>query len=301
MNIRKITITVLFCWIFSGILAQSSSFTFAFCDYSQGKVFVMENEKIVWEHAAPESNDIWVLPNGNILFSTGKGVLEMTRENDTIFCYKSASNIFACQRLKNGNTFIGESNSGRLLEITPKGKIVREACVLPEGVTDAGHAYIRNARRLDNGNYLVTHYEGEKVTEYNKKGKVVRSFNLPGGPHSVARLSNGHTMVAIADKNTDPRIVELDKQGNTVWSLSNKDIPDESFKFMGGFHYFPDDGTLAVTNWLGHIRSGVGTHLFIVNKETKEIIYRIESESMKGIRTFSSIYLINPDNKISYH
>ena len=28
-----------------------------------------------------------VLPNGNLLFSTGKGVLEITRQNDTIFHY----------------------------------------------------------------------------------------------------------------------------------------------------------------------------------------------------------------------
>ena len=270
----------------------------AFCDYSQGKVFVMEGGKIVWEHAAPESNDIWVLPNGNILFSTGKGVLEMTRGNDTVFYYKSTSNIFACQRLKNGNTFVGESNSGRLLEITPKGKIVSETCILQEGVTDAGHAFMRNARLLDNGNFLVAHYEAEKVTEYDKKGKVVSSFNLPGGPHSVARLPDGHTMVSIADKNNDSRLVELDEQGNTVWSLTNKDIPGEPLKFLGGFHYFPD-GTLAIANWLGHLRNGTGIHLLIINKETKEILYKIEST--EGIKTISSIYLIKPGSNISYH
>ena len=105
-------------------------------------------------------------------------------------------------------------------------------------------------------------------------------------------------MVSIADKNKDSRIVELDKQGNTVWSLSNKDILGEPFKFLGGFHYFPD-GTLAITNWLGHLRSGTGTHLLIVKKETKEILHKIES--MEGVKTISSVYLIKPDSKVSYH
>lgn len=39
----------------------------------------------MWEHDAPLSNDIWVLDNGNLLFTKGNGVLEVTRNNDTIF------------------------------------------------------------------------------------------------------------------------------------------------------------------------------------------------------------------------
>lgn len=81
----------------------------------------------------------------------------MTRQNDTIFHYESQSPIFACQRLKNGNTFVGECVSGRMLEISPKGKIVKEVCILPEGVKDGGFAFMRNARRLDNGHFLVAH------------------------------------------------------------------------------------------------------------------------------------------------
>ena len=46
------------------------------------------------------------------------------------------SPIFACQRLKNGNTFIGECNAGRLLEVSPDGNIVSDICILPEGVSD---------------------------------------------------------------------------------------------------------------------------------------------------------------------
>ena len=297
MATKKLLITVLFfIWTLTNLFAQQP--TFAFCDYSQGKVFIVENEKIVWEHPAPESNDIWVLPNGNLLFSTGKGVLEVTRGYDTVFCYKSTANIFACQHLKNGNTFIGESNTGRLLEVTPKGEIIDEACILPEGVSDGGHAFMRNARKLENGNYLAAHYDAEKVTEYDKNGKVVQSFNIPGGPHSVARLPNGNTMVSVADKNKDSRIIELDKQGNVVWSLSNKDFPEEPFKFLGGFHYFPD-GTLAVTNWLGHLKNSSGVQLLIINKEKKEVIFKIES--MEGVKTFSSIYLIRPDDPVSFH
>ena len=280
----------------SPTLTQTNSF--AFCDYSQGKVFVMKDGKLVWEHPAPESNDIWVLPNGNILFTTGKGVLEMTLGYDTVFCYQSTSSIFACQRLKNGNTFIAECNAGRLLEVTPEGKIVSETCILPDSVRNAGHAFMRNARKLENGNYLVAHYGPEKVTEYNVKGEIVCSFDTPGGAHSVARLPNGHTMVSVADKKKDSHIVEFDIKGNVVWSLSNEDFTGEPFKFLGGFQYFAD-GTIAVTNWLGHGKEGTSAHLFIINKEKKEILSKIES--IEGVKTFSSIYFIDVDNSVFYH
>ena len=182
----------------SSLFAQTK--TFAGADYSQGIVFVMENNQMVWKHKAPDSNDLWILPNGNILFTTGHGVLEMTRQNDTIFHYESKSPVFACQRLKNGNTFVGECVTGRMLEISPKGKIVKETCILPKGVKDGGFAFMRNARRLDNGHFLVAHYGDQCVKEYDANGKVVWKLDVPGGPHSLTRLPNGHTLIAVADK-----------------------------------------------------------------------------------------------------
>lgn len=269
---------------------------FAGCDYSQGIVFVMENNEIVWQHKAPESNDIWVLPNGNLLFTIGKGVLEMTRQNDTVFHYASESPIFACQRLKNGNTFIGECTSGRLLEVSPQGKIVNEVCILPEGVTDGTFAFMRNARRLDNGHYLVAHYGGETVKEYDAKGKVVWEVAVPGGPHSAIRLPNGHTLVAVADKTQNPRIVELDKQGKTVWEFSNADIPGAPLKFLGGLHYFPD-GKILFTNWVGHVNPEERSHLFLIDKK-KSVLYTLKNR--EGIQTLSSVFSMDAAGK-SYH
>ena len=58
---------------------------------------------------------------------------------------------------------------------------------------------MRNARRLDNGHFLVAHYGPQCVTEYDMNGKVVWNLDVPGGPHSLTRLSNGHTLIAVAD------------------------------------------------------------------------------------------------------
>lgn len=285
---------ILSCICCLATVAQCGNFAGA--DYSQGIVFIMENNRIVWQHKAPESNDIWVLPNGNLLFSTGKGVLEVTRQNDTVFHYASESPIFACQRLKNGNTFIGECNAGRLLEVSPDGNIVSDICILPEGVSDGTFAFMRNARKLDNGHYLVAHYGDECVKEYDQAGKVVWQVQIPGGPHSVIRLPDGHTLVAVADKTQNPRIVELDKQGKTVWEISNKDIPGKPLKFLGGMQYFPD-GRLLFTNWVGHVNPEQRNHLFLVDRE-KNILCTVENR--EGIQTMSSVFSLD-ENEKSYH
>ena len=293
-------IPVIACFLLAAIESGISQCnTYAFSDYTGGKVYVMENGKLVWEHDAPNSNDLWALPNGNLLFTTGNGVLEMTRQNDTVFHYSSGSSIFACQRLKNGNTFVAESDSGRLLEIAPDGKIVKTLCILPEGVADAGSAFMRNARRLDSGNYLVAHYKDQCVKEYNPKGKVVWQVNTPGGAHSVIRLPDGHTLVAVADAklpdgSKNPRIIEFDKKGNIVWEFSNKDIPDKPLRFMTGFQYF-SDGRLLLTNWSGHEQSPENeTHLLLINKQ-KEVLCR--QEFIDGIKTMSSVYSLEKQKR----
>ena len=279
-----ITLTVFTCF---EIRAQNDTF---FCaDYSGGKVFLMENEKIIWEYPAPFTDDLWVLPSGNMLFTSGHSVLEVNYEKDILFRYESSSYIFACQRLKNGNTFIGECNTGKMLEVDPGGNIVYEVSILPKGVVDGGFDFMRNARQLENGNYLVAHYGSEEVKEYNREGKEIWCVKVDGGPHSVIRLENGNTLVAVADRNQNPRILEINSEGKTVWSFSNSDLPDKSLNFIGGMHYLPG-GMLYFTNWVGHEKPKRRIHLFCVNRN-KEIL--LQQKGTKEFKTMSSIFSVD--------
>lgn len=294
---KRFYLSVLFLCFFGSLFAGGPSF--AFCDYSQGKVFIQENGEIVWEHKAPDSNDIWVLPNKNILFTAGKEVLEVSRKNDTIFHYTSESNIFACQRLKNGNTFIGECDNGRLLEVSPDGSIVKDVSILPFGVKTGGHAFMRNARCLDNGHYLVAHYGGKSVVEYDENGKAVWNIPVPGGVHSVIRLPSGNTLVAVTDKDNNPGVFEYDMAGNIVWSLTNKDLPG-TLKFAGGMHYL-SDGRLFLTNWVGHVDAKNPVHLLVIDKLSKKVLYKVSDRN--EIKTMSSVFALDALKKRvkSYH
>ncbi len=53
----RIYISILAVLFSVSLFAQTK--TFAGADYSQGIVFVMENNRIVWKHKAPDSNDLW--------------------------------------------------------------------------------------------------------------------------------------------------------------------------------------------------------------------------------------------------
>lgn len=265
-------------------------------DYTQGKVFIIsESGKVEWEYPASNCNDIWLLPNGNLLFNAGDGVKEVTREKEVVFSYESKSEIYACQRLPNGNTFIGECNSGSLLEVSPAGKIVKQINLLADGV-DGGHGFMRNARKLSNGNYLVAHYGLDKVCEYDSTGKMIMEIPIKGGPHSVIRLPNGNTLIACSDHNGEPRVVEVNKSGNIVWQLLKNELPGIELKFMTGMQCLPN-GNLVLTNWLGHNQFGKAPHAFEITRD-KKVVWIYNDNSI--LKTMSSIQLLDiPGNTIT--
>lgn len=278
---------------------QPSPTKFVCTDYSGGRVMLYENDSIVWEHEAPLSNDVWPLENGNILFTAGNAVLETTLDNDTVFYYNGGENhIFACQRLKNGNTFIGECESGRLLELSPSVKVVKEICILPKG-EKRRKSFIRNARRLDNGHYLVAHYGGKKAVEYDSDGKIVWEVPVLGGAHSVIRLPNGNTLVAVADADKNARILEFDPRKQIVWQLTNDDFPEKRpFKFLTGMQYIPEKDGLLITNWQGHGVKEDVPHLFFITRD-KKIVYTFGHRD--GIETLSSVCAVDCNSKNALH
>jgi hypothetical protein len=270
-------------------VAAPASHAFACTDYVQGKVFIVSKEgKIEWEYPAQNANDLAVLPNGNLLFNTGHGAREVTRAKEIVFDYQSKSEVYTCQRLPDGNTFVGECNSGRLLILNPKAEIVREVRLVPAG-KDAGHAYMRCARVLANGNFLVTHFADKVVKEYDATGKVVREIPAAGGPHSVIRLPNGNTVISCGDAPGGARVFEVDPQGVTVWQVQGEEVAGHSLKFPTGIQRLPNGNTL-ICNWLGHGQFGKSPHLVEVTPD-KRAVWSFADH--KAVRTISNVVLLD--------
>jgi hypothetical protein len=268
---------------------QGQGHRFACTDYSQGKVFIVSSEgRVEWEYPAPSCNDLWVLPNGNLLFNTGRGVKEVTRDKKVVFNYQSKSEIYACQRLRDGNTFVGECSSGRLLELDSTARIVKELRLLPEG-KDGGHLFMRNARRLENGGYLVAHYGEQVVREYDAQGKSVREIPAVGAPHSVIRLPNGNTLISCGDQKGGARVFEVDPAGKTVWQVQGEELPGISLKFMAGLQRLPNGNTV-MSNWLGHGQFGRAPHVIEVTPD-KRVVWTFSDH--KTMRSISSLQLLD--------
>lgn len=290
----------LLCILVCGIMtvtAQSESGMhyppFVCTDYTGGNVFVISAKgSIEWQYPAFSCNDIWALPNGNFLFNTGYGVKEVSRDKKVVFTYESKSEIYACQRLQNGNTFIGECTSGKLLEVSPDGKIVKQIRLLPDSV-DGGHGYMRNARKLKNGHYLVAHYGLDKVCEYDSLGSLVWECSVKGGPHSVIRLPEGNTLIACSDHNGEARVVEVDTTGKITWQVTKNELPGIELEFMTGMQCLPN-GDLVLTNWLGHNNFGKAPHAFEITRD-KKIVWTYISNP--AIKTMSSIQLLDGIDK----
>ncbi|HCY41899.1 MAG TPA: hypothetical protein DHV48_11175 [Prolixibacteraceae bacterium] len=262
---------------------------FVCTDYTQGRVFIVDEfGRVEWEYFARNCNDIWILPNGNLLFNTGNGVKEVTRNKEVIFNYESTSGIYACQRLPDGNTFIGECDSAKLLEVAPNGRIVKEIRLLPKGVKGSSH-FMRNARKLSNGHYLVSHYGLGVVREYDASGKVFWECLAPGGPHSAIRLPNGNTLIANADRIKNASLTEVDPSGKTVWEVRGDELPGISLKFLTGFQVL-SNGNIVMTNWLGHGEFGEAPHIIEITRDKKVVWAFFDHQTMK---TISSIQLLD--------
>jgi hypothetical protein len=244
--------------------------------------------KVEWEvECKYNSHDIHLLPNGNLLLHTAAAtVTEMTPKKEVVWTYtakpkegyKGGIEIHAFQRLADGSTMVAESGNQRIVEVDKDGKIVKEIALTVKNPNP--HRDTRMVRKLDTGNYLVCHEGDGCVREYDDKGKVVWEYKLdlagrprsPGhGPEGhgtevfgAIRLANGNTMIAGGNNN---RVLEVDKDGKTVWSIDQKELPGITLAWVTTLHVLPN-GNLIV----GNCHAGPDNpQLFEVTREKKVV------------------------------
>jgi len=234
-------------------------------------LFTADGKK-VWEYPAGTTYDAWLLANGNVLFSTGRGAKEVTLAKKVVWEYKTAGETFAVQRLANGNTLISEATAGRLVEVDAKGKVAKEIKLT---FTKGGHMCMRMARKTAAGTYLVAHTGDRVVREYNAAGKVIGELKPPGMAYEALRLDNGHTLVSHQNGAT-----EFDAAGEVVWAVTDKDLPQMGFKWINAITRLKNGNTL-LGNWLGHRQEGKGRQIFEVTPD-KKVVWQFEDHEAIG-------------------
>ena len=254
-----------------------------------GRVMILSPQgEVVWEHKCGLVHDAWRLPNGNVLYADG-AVAEVTPDKKIVFQYKSevgqGGGAFACQRLQDGNTLVGENSTGRVLEVDPQGKIVFKL-ELP-GMQQGSHDNMRMARKLANGNYLVCLKAGHLVQEYTPKGEVVLELKTGNIAFAAIRTPRGTTLVSTLD-----HVTEFDASGKKVWDLANTDLPGTKITNMTGIELLPG-GDLVIGCYAAYA-DGEGTGLLRVTRE-KKLVWSYANPKADG--SLMAVQSLDKDNK----
>ena len=232
--------------------------------------------KVVWEYPAEMSRDVWRLPNGNVLFcyndnydgqrnDNPSGVMEVTPDKKIVFHFKTTGQVWACQRLTNGNTLVGAASQGKLLVVDPLGSVVKTIILRNK----PGHSCLRYARVLPNGNFLVAEESSHTVCEYDAEGALVREIVTEFLPFAAVRLANGNTLIS-----GQFGIVEVDPAGKNVWRLNVIDVQELGIRWFAGVHVLPN-GNLFVCN------AGGKVPVFEINR-AKHIVWQCTEQLPLG-------------------
>jgi hypothetical protein len=202
------------------------------------KMFLIKDGKIIWTYQTGKSfeyDDVWMLSNGNILFSRMEYIAEITPDKKVVWRYDcnaakgtNHTEIHACQPIGLDKVmFVENGLPPRLKVINIKTGTVEVDHELPyNSAFGAGgiHPQFRRARITGDGTYLIAFLNLGYVAEYDKDFKEIWRYKSTK-PWAALRLKNGNTLIT---DETDNITREVNRKGETVWELNGKtDLPPE--------------------------------------------------------------------------
>jgi hypothetical protein len=194
------------------------------------KILLVNDGKIVWTYSTGsgwEYDDVWMLSNGNILFSRMQYVAEVTPEKQIVWRYDAptGTEIHTCQPIGLDKVlFVLNGLPPKLMVVNIKTKKVLVQHELPEpSTTGMVHGQFRRVRYTAQGTYLVPFLEMNQVIEYDKHFKQIWKYEI-NTPWAAVRLPNGNTLIT---DEKDILLREVNPQSQTVWELRPTDLPEQ--------------------------------------------------------------------------
>lgn len=197
------------------------------------KMFLINKGKILWTYSTGSGNeydDVWMLSNGNILFTRMQYIAEITPKKEVVWRYDApkGTEIHACQPIGLDKVlFMQNGTPPKLIVFNIKTNKMEVEHEMPYDSLKGVHAQFRRVRYTAQGTYLVPFMLMDKVVEYDKNFKEIWSYNI-NRPWAAIRLKNGNTLIT-DEKDILTREVNPAKQ--TVWELKREDIPKE-YRFI---------------------------------------------------------------------
>jgi hypothetical protein len=194
------------------------------------KILLVNDGKVTWTYSTGsgwEYDDVWMLSNGNILFTRMQYVAEVTPEKQVVWRYDApaGTEIHTCQPIGLDKVlFVLNGTPPKLMVVNIKTGKVEVQHDLPAMSTDPKmiHAQFRRARYTAQGTYLLSFLQMDQVVEYDKDFKEIWRYAIKS-PWAAVRLKNGNTLI------TDEKDIltrEVNPKGETVWELKPDDLPE---------------------------------------------------------------------------
>jgi len=265
-------------------------------------MFIVRDGKIVWSYSIPlhpvpganqEFDDATLLANGNIIFSRMSGAGEVSPDKKLVWDYPAppGTEIHSIQSLGKDRVLIMRNgNPAQALIInTANGKTEKEIPI-PTTVTGT-HGQFRHIRMTPAGTLLVPHLGEGKVVEYDLEGKALWSVEAKS-PWSAVRLKNGNTLIA---GDWSGYVREVNPKGETVWEITQKDIPDfKLFNLQTASRLA--NGNTVICNWCaGNPKSEewAGTVQVFEVTPDKKVVWALSSWTDPDLGPSTSIQLLD--------
>jgi hypothetical protein len=199
-------------------------------------IFLVNKGQIIWTYSTGpgcEYDDIWMMSNGNILFTRMQYIAIITPNKEVIWRYDApeGTEIHGCQPIGLDKVlFVQNGQPPKLFVMNNKTKAIEAEHNLPvDTLTDKKfiHAQFRRVRCTDQGTYLVPFLELGRVVEYDRNFNEIWRYEIKT-PWAAIRLKNGNTLITDeADKLTR----EVNPKKETVWEIRPSDLP-EKYRFI---------------------------------------------------------------------
>jgi outer membrane protein assembly factor BamB len=194
------------------------------------KMFLVNDGKVIWTYSTGkgwEYDDIWLLSNGNILFSRMAYAAEVTPQKKIIWRLDApkGTEIHAVQPVGLDKVLVMENGTpAKLMIINKKSGAIEVSHDFPEANNGASvHGQFRRARITAQGTYLLPYLSGDKVVEYDKNFQEIWSYSIRS-PWAAIRLKNGNTLIS---DERDELAREVNPKGETVWEFKLSELPPE--------------------------------------------------------------------------
>jgi hypothetical protein len=200
------------------------------------KIFLVNDGKILWTYSTGkgwEYDDVWMLSNGNILFTRMQYIAEVTPQKQVVWRYDApeGTEIHACQPIGLDRVlFIQNDLPPKLKVVNIKTGAVEVDHALPtQEPYDKSkvHAQFRRVRYTAEGTYLVPFLNMHQVVEYDQDFHEVWRYEVRG-PWAAIRLKNGNTLITSEPAKAT---IEVNKAGEIVWQLTPDELPEE-YRFI---------------------------------------------------------------------